>query len=91
MTKRLPSAEHADTLSLKALRSLVSGLVDREEILRINPRAGSPFKGNRSCYIRDLPLVAENLRYRRECWITPIGKTMLAPMPARVAGSYRHS
>jgi regulator of replication initiation timing len=33
MTKRLPSPEHADTLSLKALRSLVTGLADRVEVL----------------------------------------------------------
>jgi regulator of replication initiation timing len=33
MTKRLPSPKHADTLSLKALRSLVSGLVEQVEAL----------------------------------------------------------
>ena len=31
--QRLPSPEHADTLSLNALRSLVTGLVDRVEVL----------------------------------------------------------
>ena len=32
MTKRrLPMAEHADTLSLKALRELVTGLVERAD------------------------------------------------------------
>jgi regulator of replication initiation timing len=33
MTKRRPSPEHANTLSLKALRGLVTGLVDRVEVL----------------------------------------------------------
>ncbi|MBA8840584.1 cell division protein ZapB [Ochrobactrum sp. RH2CCR150] len=33
MTKRRPSPKHADTLSLKALRGLVTGLVDRVEVL----------------------------------------------------------
>ena len=31
MKKRLPSPEHADTLSLNALRSLVSGLLERSQ------------------------------------------------------------
>ena len=33
MTKRLPSPKHADTLSLKALRELVSGLAEQVERL----------------------------------------------------------
>src|SRR5215475_7069310 len=31
MTKRLPSPEHADTLSLNALRGLVTGLLERSQ------------------------------------------------------------
>ncbi|MDH7785668.1 FtsZ-binding cell division protein ZapB [Ochrobactrum sp. 19YEA23] len=177
MIKRRPSAEHADTLSLKALRGLVTGPVDRvevlsaevkdlreknavlreeneilrlenarlkvdnqmlrdeiarlkdlpprppfrpsgmdkatdavstdrprpkkprglkldvkrisrEKILRINPPAGSRFKGYRSCIVRELVLMAEIVRYRRECWITPEGRRILAPLPAGVVGGY---
>src|SRR5690606_26478235 len=32
MKKRLPSPEHADTLSLDALRRLVTGLVEKAEV-----------------------------------------------------------
>jgi hypothetical protein len=178
MTKRLPSPAHADTLSLKALRELVTGLavqvealsgevvdlraenaalrqentalrlentrlklenqllrdeiarlknlpprppfrpsgmekatnalrndrpasrkkprgpkldvkrVSRQEILRIDVPAGSRFKGYRSFYVRDLVVRAELVQYRRECWVTPEGKTVLAPLPAGVVGSY---
>lgn len=178
MAKRqLPSPEHADTLSLKALRSLVSGLLERaeqaevrlaklevenarlreegaelqlentrlkaenqllrdeisrlknlpprppfrpsgmdkatdspsdkptgkkkprgpkldvqrisgEEILRSNVPTGSRFKGYKSCFVRELRLKAELIHYRRECWITPDGKTVLAPLPAGVVGGY---
>ncbi|MDK4742633.1 transposase [Rhizobium sp. CNPSo 3464] len=178
MTKRLPSPEHADTLSLNALRSLVSGLlersqqaearlekleadniqlreenaalrlentrlkldnqllrdeiarlknlpprppfrssgmdkatdaksdnkaqtkkkprgakldvkrVSRQEILRINAPAGSRFKGYKSVYVRDLVLKAELVHYRRECWVTPDGKTVLAALPAGIIGGH---
>ncbi|MFK0278371.1 cell division protein ZapB [Ensifer sp. NPDC090286] len=170
--KRLPSPEHADTLSLNALRSLVTGLVSevtklraenaelreenaalhqedtrlkvenqllrdeiarlknlsprppfrpsgmekatefkqddapaakkkprgpkldtkrvsREEVLRLCvPPAGSRFKGYKSCHVRDLVISAEIVHYRRECWLTPEGKMLLAPLPARIVGSY---
>lgn len=178
MTKRLPSPEHADTLSLNALRGLVTGLlersqqtearlakleaetvqlreenaalrlentrlkvenqllrdeiarlkslpprppfrssgmdkatdaalgnkptskkkprgakldvkrVSRQEILRINAPAGSRFKGYKSVYVRDLVLKAELVHYRRECWVTPNGKTVLAALPAGIMGGY---
>lgn len=175
--RRLPSSEHADTLSLNALRSLVTGLLERaeqaevrlakletenaalreenaelrlentrlkaenqllrdeiarlknlpprppfrpsgmekatdgandraagkkkprspkldaeresrEEILRASVPAGSRFKGYKSCFVRDLVLAAELVHYRRECWITPDGKAVIAPLPAGIMGSY---
>ncbi|NKC52273.1 hypothetical protein HED63_26625 [Ochrobactrum cytisi] len=62
--------------------------ISREKILRINPPAGSRFKGYRSCIVRELVLMAEIVRYRRECWITPEGRRILAPLPAGVVGGY---
>ncbi|NLS07292.1 transposase [Rhizobium sp. P32RR-XVIII] len=178
MKKRPPSPEHADTLSLNALRSLVTGLVERsqqaearlatlegeavrlgeenaalrlentrlkvenqllrdeiarlknlpprppfrpsgmdkatdagtgsnsgskkkprgpkldvertsrQEILRVKVPDGSRFKGYKSVYVRDLVLKAEVVHYRRECWVTSQGKTVLAPLPAGIIGGY---
>jgi DNA-binding transcriptional MerR regulator len=177
MTKRLPSPAHADTLSLNALRELVTGLVEktsraearlerieaqnavlrqeneelrldnvrlkvdnqrlrdeiarlknlpprppfrasgmdkatnaglgvkpapnkprgpkrdmervsRQETLRICPPAGSRFKGYRSYHVRDLVVRAELVHYRRECWVTAEGKTVLAALPAGIAGGF---
>src|SRR5690606_10801869 len=175
MKKRLPSPEHADTLSLDALRRLVTGLVEkaevaetrlakleaenaalreenaalrldntrlkvenqllrdeiarlknlaprppfrpagmdkatdpkpkgeapkkkprgakrdmdrisREQILTAKVPTGSRFKGYKSCYVRELILKAELVHYRRECWVTPAGKTVLAPIPSGIVG-----
>ncbi|MBP2448606.1 hypothetical protein JOH51_006114 [Rhizobium leguminosarum] len=33
-------------------------------------------------------LKAELVHYRRECWVTPDGKTVLAPLPAGINGGY---
>ncbi|WP_349963014.1 transposase [Rhizobium sp. ZPR3] len=62
--------------------------VSREEILRAGVPAGSRFKGYKSCFVRDLVLAVELVHYRRECWITPDGKTVIAPLPAGIMGSY---
>jgi hypothetical protein len=179
MTKRrLPMVEHADTLSLKALRELVTGLVDRadradiriekleaenqklraeneqlkientrlkvdnqllrdeiarlknlpprppfrpsgmeqatndrtvgskekptrrrgpkgdtrnatrEEVLPVTAPPGSRFKGYKDFVVRDLVLRAEVIRYRRECWLTPDGRTITATLPAGVEGGF---
>jgi hypothetical protein len=62
--------------------------VSRQEILRVAAPAGSGFKGYRSCFVRDLVLRAELVHYRRECWVTPDGRTMLAALPAGIVGGY---
>jgi len=62
--------------------------VDRDVVLHANVPDGSRFKGYKSCYVRDVVLRAEVIHYRRECWVTPEGKTILAPLPAGIVGGY---
>ncbi|WP_349963455.1 transposase [Rhizobium sp. ZPR3] len=62
--------------------------VSREVILQANVPAGSRFKGYKSCFVRELVLSAEVVHYRRECWVTPDGKTTLAPLPAGIMGGF---
>lgn len=62
--------------------------VHREEIIRADVPAGSRFKGYKDCFVRDLVVKAELVRYRRECWVTPDGTTIIAPLPMGISGGY---
>ena len=53
--------------------------------------AGSRYKGYRSVYVRDLVVRAKLVHYRRKCWVTPDGKTVLASLPVGTVGSYGFS
>jgi hypothetical protein len=54
--------------------------------VRFTVPAGSRFKGYRSCYVRELVLKAELVHYRRECWMTPEGRIVIAPLPNGAMG-----
>ena len=62
--------------------------VSRQEVLRVDAPIRSRVKGYRSVYVRDLVMKAELVHYRRECWVTPDGKTVLAPLPEGITAGY---
>ena len=62
--------------------------VTREEIVRADVPQGSRFKGYKSCFVRELVMQAELVHYRRECWVTPDGRTVIASMPVGITGGY---
>jgi hypothetical protein len=62
--------------------------VTREVTLKAGVPKGSRFKGYKSILVRELVLASEVVRYRRERWITPEGKTIIAPVPAGVIGGF---
>src|SRR5215203_5172675 len=59
-----------------------------EVTVRANVPPGSRFKGYKTVVRRELVLTAEVVRYRRERWVTPEGQTLIAPLPAGIAGGY---
>lgn len=50
--------------------------------------AGSVFKGHEPYLVQDLVLSVSATCYQRERWVTPDGRTILAPLPAGIDGHF---
>src|SRR3954453_15409728 len=57
-----------------------------EEVVRLAVPAGSGCKGYEDFLVQDVVVRAHVIRYRRERWLTPDGQTVIAPLPAGIAG-----
>ncbi len=60
--------------------------IDETRIVRMTPPPGSCSKGYEDFVVEDLIIRPWVVRYRRERWRTPDGKTLVAPLPAGVQG-----
>ena len=54
----------------------------------MNVPSGSRFKGYRTILVRDLSISADLICYRRERWLTPEGKRIIAPLPEGLLGGF---
>jgi hypothetical protein len=59
-----------------------------ERVLTVAPPPGSRRKGYEPYTVQDLVLAPRVIRYRRERWVTPDGRELVAPLPPEVAGHF---
>jgi hypothetical protein len=78
-----------DQAATRRRRGKVSPRVAVEDAIAQAPvPPGSRFKGYVPFLVQDLVISARAIRYRRERWIAPDGRTILAPLPEGVDGHF---
>jgi hypothetical protein len=62
--------------------------IHEERVIKASPPPDARFKGYACFLVQDLVLRPQVVRFKRECWRTPDGQTVTAPLPAEVRGHF---
>ena len=59
-----------------------------DQVVKVAVPEGSRFQGYEPFLVQDLVISASATRYQRERWVTPDGRTVLAPLPEGIEGHF---
>jgi Transposase IS66 family len=59
-----------------------------DQVVKVAVPEGSRFKGHEPFLVQDLVISANATCYQRERWVTPDGRTILAPLPEGIEGHF---
>ena len=62
--------------------------IDETRVIEAPHPRGARFKGYRDTVVQELVVRRHVVRYRRACWLTPAGETIVAPLPAGIRGHF---
>jgi Transposase IS66 family len=85
---RQAATKAARRLRRKARRGKRTPPVTEERTLTVTAPPGSRRKGYECYTVQDLVLLPQVIRYRRERWLTPDGREIVALLPPEVAGHF---
>jgi len=69
-------------------KSTLSRVAAEDLVVQADVPSGSRFKGYEDFVIQDLVLRPRVVRFRRERWVTPDGRTVVAPLPDGIEGHF---
>ncbi len=67
-------------------RSHQTRVAVEDQVITVAVPAGSRFKGYEDYGVQELEIRPRVIRYRRARWLTPDGRTVVAPRPAGISG-----
>ena len=62
--------------------------IDEDRIVKVTAPRGARFKGYATFLVQDLLIRRHVVNLRRERWVMPDGRTILAPLPAGIDGHF---